>query len=130
MLTIDRILSYGWPGAQFSTEADAITWWPDTNEWQQPTPEEIEAKRADAEVWWRRKRMNVTPLQFRLALDAAGLLDDCEAVVAAAPRAVQLSWEYAVTIERTNPFIDQFAAAIGKTAEEVDAIFETAAQIG
>lgn len=132
MATIDQILARKWPGCIWTcrTTPPAITWWSDTNEQPEPSVEEVMAYSDEVDVYLRRFRMNVTPLQFRLALDAAGLLDECEAVVAAAPRSVQLSWEYAVTIERLNPFIDQFAAVINKTPEEVDAIFEAAAQIG
>ena len=130
MASISEILSRKWPGTEWVLTADdysTLLWLSET---PKPTEQEIRAFSDEVDQLERRYRMRVTPLQFRLALDAAGLLDDCEAVVAQAPRAVQLSWEYAVTIERTNPFIDQFAAVINKTAEEVDAIFEAAAQIG
>jgi len=130
MLTIDRIVVFGWPGCGFDTEGGVITKWYDGNPLPQPTPDEIEARRADAEVWWKRKAMAVTPRQFRLALLSAGLLDTAEAIVAGADRAVQITWEFATMIERSSPMIDAFAAVMGKAPEEVDALFEAAALIG
>ena len=130
MLTTDRIISFGWPGCGFDTEGGQITRWYDANPLPQPTPDEIEAKRADAEEYYRRAAMKVTPRQFRLAMLGAGLLDDAEAIVAGADKATQIAWEYAVSFERVSPLIDQVAAVMGKAPAEVDAIFEAAALIG
>jgi hypothetical protein len=77
-----------------------------------------------------RQRMVVTPMQFRLALDAYGWLDACEAAVAASPRATQIVWRHAIAIERLSPLIEQFAEQLDIGAEQVDAVFEAAAQIG
>lgn len=131
-LTIDQVVTFGWPGCGFDTDDGVMTLWHEGNPLPQPTPEEIEGKRADADTYYRRKAMVVSPRQFRLAMLAAGLLDDAEAIVAApeTPRAVKISWEYAVSFERLSPLIDQFSALMGKTPEEVDAVFEAAALIG
>lgn len=130
MLTVDRIVSFGWPGCGFDTEGGVITRWYDGNPLPQPAPDEIEAMRLAAEEYYRRAAMKVTPRQFRLALLAADLLDTAEAIVAGADRAVQITWEFATLIERSSPMIDAFAAIMGKTPAEVDVLFEAAAAIG
>lgn len=130
MATLSQILGYKWPGAEWSMSGDeygTLAW---LGGGKPPSEDKIRAFSSEVDVLMMRDALKVTPLQFRLALDAAGLLDKCEEAVAAAPRSVQISWEYAVTIERLNPFINQFAAVIGRTADEVDAIFEAAALIG
>lgn len=129
MALLSEILSLKWPGVEWMLTDDryeSLIW---LSEGDPPSEAEIRAYSDEVDAILRRQRMVVTPMQFRLALDAAGLLDDCEAAVENAPREVKLRWEYAVLIERTNPFIDQFAAMLDKTAEEVDAVFEAAAQI-
>jgi hypothetical protein len=69
----------------------------------------------------------VTPRQARIALLAAGHLDAVEAAIAAAPRAVQIDWEYAIEIRRDNPVIAAMAATIGLTEAQIDALFIAAA---
>lgn len=69
----------------------------------------------------------VTPRQIRLALDEIGLLSSAEAFVAAAGGALQIEWEYAIEIKRDHPAVLAFATAAGKTEEEVDALFISAA---
>lgn len=131
MATLLQILSRRWVDADFFIRGDdysTLQWF---SEGEPPTEAEIRALSADVDREFARYSMNVTPLQFRRALDAAGLLDECETIVAdpVTPKAARLAWEYAITIERTNPFIDQFAAVLGLTAEQVDEIFEAAANI-
>lgn len=66
----------------------------------------------------------VTRRQFKLALLDIGILDDVEAMIAASnDRALQINWAEALDFERSNPFIAQMAAALSKTAAEVDALF-------
>ena len=131
MATLSEILSRKWPDADLFINGDdysTLQWFSDG---EPPTEAEIREHSDEVDREFRRYRMRVTPLQFRRALDNAGLLDACDALVnhEDTPRSVRLSWEYATMIERTNPFIDQFAAALDKTPEKVDAIFEATAQI-
>lgn len=71
----------------------------------------------------------VTPRQARLALLAAGLLDQADAAVAAADRATQIAWEFATEIRRDNPIIAAMAAHLSLTSEQVDALFIAAGGI-
>jgi hypothetical protein len=74
---------------------------------------------------------SVTPRQLRLALLAAGKLGEVTAFVGsgAAPEAAVISWEYATEFLRSDPMLGQFAAMLGLTDEDVDALFIAAAQI-
>ncbi|MDY0227207.1 MAG: hypothetical protein RBR38_10300 [Desulfomicrobium apsheronum] len=74
----------------------------------------------------------VTPRQAKLALFAAGLLDDVEAAIdaiaePATKRVAQIEWEYAHEIRRDWPLLLQVAGAMGMTAAELDALFVAAA---
>ncbi len=71
----------------------------------------------------------VTMRQARLALLDADLLDAVEAAVAAAPRAVQIEWEYATQIERASPLVGAIAAGLDLDDAALDALFLAAAQI-
>jgi hypothetical protein len=64
--------------------------------------------------------------QFRRALTQLGLRSDVEGAVAASDQDTQDMWEYATTIERLHPFVVSMAGALGKTDEEVDAVFALA----
>lgn len=67
---------------------------------------------------------SITRRQFKLALLGMGLLDDVEAAVAASPdRALQISYNDALDFERNNPLILAMSAMLGKTEEELDALF-------
>jgi len=72
---------------------------------------------------------SVTMRQARLALHAAGLLDDVEAAVQAADKATQIEWEYAQTVERNWPTLALLAGALGLTDETLDSLFSAAAQL-
>lgn len=72
---------------------------------------------------------SVSPAQARLALLAAGLLDDVEAAVAAGPRAMQIAWQNASVIERDSPTVAALAGALGLTDAQLDELFTTAAGI-
>jgi len=67
--------------------------------------------------------------QARLALLGAGLLDDVEAAVAQAPRAVQIEYEYSSELHKDWPTLVMLAAALGMTDEQVDQLFITASQL-
>jgi len=73
---------------------------------------------------------SLTPLQVRLALLAAGLLDDFEAVKATAPREMQLAADFATVVYRTDPMLLAFATQLGLTEQQVDDLFRAAAAAG
>lgn len=60
-------------------------------------------------------------------LDALGYMDDVEdaidAMAAAGNRAPRRDWQAATEIERANQLVNEFAAARGWSAEQVDAMF-------
>jgi hypothetical protein len=72
---------------------------------------------------------SVSPRQIRLALNALNLRETVDAYVAAAGQDTKDSWEYATQIDRDNPLIAACAAALGKSEEEIDALFELAASL-
>lgn len=70
----------------------------------------------------------VTARQFRLALIAGGVkLADVTKAINALPEAYKeqalVSWEYAPTFERNNPFIAQLASKFGFTDATLDKLF-------
>lgn len=71
---------------------------------------------------------SVTPLQARRALLEAGLLSAVEALVATKPDA-RLAWEYATEFNRNDPLITTLAEKLGMDADQIDALFERAAQL-
>ena len=91
------------------------------------TPEEV----AEAESAYQRSLIKpVTRRQFKLGLLAIGLLDDVEAAIAASnDRALQINYAEALDFDRSNPFILQMSAALGKTDPEIDALFQLAASL-
>lgn len=73
----------------------------------------------------------VSPYQAKAALLDAGLLDDVLTLVndpAADPKVV-LAWNNALSFERASPMVAGIAAALTWTEEQLDALFEAAAQI-
>lgn len=73
--------------------------------------------------------ITITPVQGRLALLNAGLLDQVEAMVKGADRATQLWYDYATQWERTNPILNELGAALGLTSAQIDNLFTQAAAI-
>lgn len=71
----------------------------------------------------------VTMRQARLALLSAGLLDDVEAVIAAAGRAAQLEWEYAAMADRSNPAVAIVQQQQGMTDAQIDDLFRGAEKL-
>ena len=71
----------------------------------------------------------VTMRQARLALLSVGLLDDAEVVIAAAGRAAQLEWEYAVVVDRSNPAVAAVQQQQGFTDAQIDDLFREAAKL-
>jgi len=75
--------------------------------------------------------VRVTPYQARRALRDAGLLAQVEAIVAAAQADsdIRLAWDWAVEWRRDSEMIAQLGAALGLSAEQIDALFASAAAI-
>lgn len=66
---------------------------------------------------------SVTPRQIRLALTHAGLRSTVEAAVAESDQATKDTWQFSTEILRNNPMLMAMAAMLGKTDEEMDALF-------
>lgn len=77
----------------------------------------------------RRERMHVTRYQAKAALLEAGLLDQCESIVAAAndPQ-LDLAWKEAGFI-RLSSFVDYVGDQLNLTPEQLDDLFIAAAKI-
>ena len=71
----------------------------------------------------------VTMRQARLALLAADLLDDVEAMMTQADRAVQIEWEYATVVDRASPLVASISSSLGLSNAEIDALFVNAAKM-
>jgi hypothetical protein len=75
----------------------------------------------------------VTMRQARLALLAAGLLDDVEAAIDALPepprRAARIEWEFSSEVFRDRDFVLMLGQALGLDSEEMDALFIEAATL-
>ena len=92
----------------FNTDSDAYTYFqiaPESNPWE------------------------VTPLQAKLALHGAGLLESIEAYVKTADKSIQIAWEYASSFNRTSPLLLSLAGGLGLTEAQLDDLFEAARQI-
>lgn len=82
-----------------------------------------------------RKLMVVTPAQIRLALISSGISlttinNAFNAIEDPVEREkAQVLWEYATIVERTNQFGNAIGAMLGKTEEEIDAIFQLASTL-
>lgn len=99
----------------------SIGWLWDGESLTPPPPEPVPAPAA------------VTMRQARLALLAAGLLDDVEAAIASLPspqkEAAKIEWEYSQEVQRHNGFVSVLAPMLGMTAEQTDDLFIGAAQL-
>ena len=73
--------------------------------------------------------VSVSPRQARLALSAAGLLAQVNAIVRTADEQTQITWDYALSINRTDPMIEQIATALGLSETQVDDLFAAAAML-
>jgi len=96
------------------------------------TPEELQAAITKWKVT-KGEASEVTPRQARLALLQNGLLDQVDAIIASLPEPqksiAQTDWEYAVSIERSSPWIAQIGAALGLDDEGLDELFALAATL-
>ena len=73
------------------------------------------------------KWLPVTARQIRLELLTRGLLSEVEAAVKGAGAEVQIEWEYATVIERSNLFVAAMTQHFGMSESDLDSIFEQAA---
>jgi len=80
---------------------------------------QLEQSRAD---------MRCSPAQMRLALLAAGLLDQVQAIADGNPEA-SIVWEYATVITRNSPLIASLGGDNGFTPEEIDALLIAAMKV-
>jgi len=71
----------------------------------------------------------VSPRQFRLQLDAMGLLDTVESWVKTQPRAIGVTFEYAVEFRRDDIMFNAAADAFGFTEAQKDQFFIAAAAL-
>ena len=71
----------------------------------------------------------VSMRQARLALHGAGLLDDVEAAVALADKAVQIEWEFSSELRRDWPTLVGLATALSLTDAQIDDLFIAASQL-
>jgi hypothetical protein len=73
----------------------------------------------------------VTMRQARLALLAAGRLQDVNTALAEMPgndgEAARIEWEYATTVERDSALVAGLAAALDLDADQLDQLFSDAA---
>ena len=72
---------------------------------------------------------SVTARQARRALNAAGLLDNIDAALAAMPRDAQIEWEYAHEIRRDSPLIASVASGLGLENAAIDELFTQASRL-
>lgn len=72
----------------------------------------------------------VTPWQMRKALNIVGLRDAVEAAVTASDnRDIKDGWGFATSFESTNPLILSMGTALGKSADDMYALFQLAATL-
>ncbi|EAL5963981.1 hypothetical protein KJK83_001802 [Campylobacter jejuni] len=71
----------------------------------------------------------ITIRQAKLALLEVGLLETIETMVQNAPKATQISWEYATEFERHHPLILNFQEQMNLKDEEVDKLFKRAKEL-
>jgi hypothetical protein len=70
---------------------------------------------------------SVTMRQARLALLGAGLLEQVNAAIT--DPAAQIEWEYATTVERNSPLVQNLSIGLGLTEQQLDDLFTTAATL-
>jgi hypothetical protein len=70
----------------------------------------------------------VSKLQAQLELNAVGLLDQVEAIMATKPREAQIYWAATSAIHRDHSIVADLANDLELTSEQVDQLFIDAAQ--
>ena len=68
----------------------------------------------------------VSAWQIRKALNQLALRDAVEQAVAQADQDTRDAWEYAADFKRDHPLVVSLGTALGKTPEELDALFALA----
>ena len=82
-----------------------------------------------------RALMVVTPAQLRLALVEVGIdIDAIDTAIAGIAdvkerKKAEILWHYANEVQRNHPLISTFGLMLGKTEEEIDAIFQLASTL-
>lgn len=71
----------------------------------------------------------VSRMQAKLALNAAGLLDDVETYMLTAPAETRIYWTEVSELHRNHPILTAATAAMGWSEGEVDDLFRAAAAI-
>lgn len=71
----------------------------------------------------------ITMRQCRLQLLASGLLDDVDAMVLQADRAVRIDWEYATVVDRSSPLVESIGLSLGLSNDDIDNLFTEASKI-
>lgn len=71
----------------------------------------------------------VSAWKIRRALNLLSLRQLVEYAVASSDQDTKDAWEYATEFERNHPLVVGLGASLGKTSEELDAIFTLAATI-
>ncbi len=61
--------------------------------------------------------------QARLALYQAGYLDAVEAGIASMDKPAQIIWEFASTVERSDPLVAAMASVLNLTSEDLDDLY-------
>lgn len=65
----------------------------------------------------------VTMRQCRMALLNASLLSSVQSFVATQSDEVKIFWEFSIFVERAHPLVEIVRVQLGKTNEEIDALF-------
>lgn len=71
----------------------------------------------------------ISARQIRLALHHAGLLSTVQQMVDSTGGELSIWWEYSTEFHRANPLVAQMATALGVASEQVDAIWQTGANL-
>jgi len=94
---------------------------------------QADAMQADMEAnadLYRRQAMTVTNKQLRLALNDAGVYGDVDAAMAKSTNTTELEihWNHSATVNRLDPWVVEVVGAMGLSDEQVDNIFDKAAE--
>jgi hypothetical protein len=71
----------------------------------------------------------ITMRQTRLQLLVSGLLDDVEALIIQADRAVQIEWEYATVVERRSSLVQAIASQLNLSEADLNTMFTNASAL-
>ena len=72
---------------------------------------------------------SVTPLQAKIALNNAGLLDQIEAYIETADKNTQLAWKLASEFRRDSVLLQGIATQLNMTSTDLDNLFAAAKEI-